>query len=69
MSALNQQAIEDHILHGREVTYRGLCEYFLADEAGKMQIDRTLQKLRRNGRVTWHRVGRQIVWQATRKVT
>lgn len=61
---LNQQELEAHILDGNEHTYRGLCIHYDGDGATEMQIDRTLQKLRRNKKIKMRRVGRTIYWKA-----
>jgi nicotinamide mononucleotide adenylyltransferase len=64
MSALNQEQLEAHILNGSEHTYQTLRIDFSADERAAMQIDRTLQKLRRNKKIKMRRDGRTIYWKA-----
>ena len=43
-------------------TYSQLCGKFALNEQHRMQIDRTLQKLRRSGKIKWERRGPSIVW-------
>lgn len=65
MAKLNQTELEDFIVNGnRSWTYKGLCEHFAADPVQSMQIDRTLQKLRRKKRIEFKRVGRHVHWSA-----
>jgi hypothetical protein len=62
---INQRDLEDLILHGsRSWTYQGLCTNFNADPIQAMQIDRTLQKLRRKGLIKMERVGKLVHWSA-----
>ena len=62
---INQAELEDLILHGRRSwTYKGLCANYNADPTQAMQIDRTLQKLRRKGLVEFERVGKLVHWSA-----
>ena len=62
---INQTDLEDLILNsGRSWTYKGLCVNFNADPTQAMQIDRTLQKLRRKGLIAFERVGRLVHWSA-----
>lgn len=64
MAKINQTALEDYILVSGSNTYAMLCLYFAADETQAMQIDRTLQKLRRAGKITFERVGKKVIWSA-----
>ena len=69
MAKINQRDLEDLILHGaRSWTYKGLCTNFNADAVQSMQIDRTLQKLRRAGKIVFERVGKLVHWSAVPKV-
>lgn len=63
MAKIPQQQLEDHILNGQLHTMNSLRVDFTADEVNTMQIDRTLQKLRRKGKVKFHREGRRTIWQ------
>lgn len=64
---LNQADLETHITNGAAHTYPGLCEQFASSEQHKMQIDRTLQKLRRKGLINFTRNGRTVVWSPVPK--
>ena len=64
MAKINQTALEDYILVSGSNTYAMLCLHFAADETQAMQIDRTLQKLRRAGKITFERVGKKVIWSA-----
>ena len=63
---LDQRLLELHILSGREHTFASIVANYDAfhDEPKKMQIDRTLQKLRRKGLVRHWRKGQARLWQA-----
>lgn len=61
---IDQQSLEDRILDGQGHTYGGLCTEYSADETIAMQIDRTLQKLRRHGKIEFKRKGRVVTWTA-----
>ena len=61
---LDQHELEDRILNGTRHTFADLCDFFDADETQAMQIDRTLQKLRRNGKIKMRRDGRTVYWKA-----
>ena len=58
-----QADLEQLILNGRSHTYKGLCDLYGANETQAMQIDRTLQKLRRNGVIRYKRDGARVVWE------
>ena len=66
MSEINQIELEDNILllAGRfeGTSYHELCVRYDASPKGQMQIDRTLQKLRRRGQIKFERRGREVVW-------
>ena len=63
---LNQLMLEADILDlaafSVGTTYSQLCGSFAINEQHRMQIDRTLQKLRRAGKIKWERRGPSIVW-------
>lgn len=65
---LNQKDLENDLLdlaHDPEgVTYSFLCDLFDATATQRMQIDRTLQKLRRAGKINWQREGKFVAWHA-----
>ncbi len=70
MSKLNQADLELYILTFGPHTYMSLCEHFVyvggqahADEQCR-QIDRTLQKLRRKGKLMLTRSGKDQIWTA-----
>lgn len=63
MAKIDQAKLEETILSGQEWTYQHLVSFFGANEKAGMQIDRTLQKLRRKGKVKFHREGRTVIWQ------
>ena len=58
---LDQQWLEDYILAG-ERTYHDLCARHSTCPEHDMQIDRTLQKLRRKGLIRFKRRGQKIIW-------
>ena len=67
---INQQQLEDFILGGTH-TYRSICTNFnrsmetASVRIGReMQIDRTLQKLRRAGKISFVRDKQDIIWSA-----
>lgn len=64
MAKLNQAELETLITNGMTWTYSGLIEYYFGDQTQAMQIDRTLQKLRRAGKIAFKRSGRNVYWQA-----
>jgi len=63
---LNQLMLEADILDlaafSPGTTYHQVCDAYQATAVQKMQIDRTLQKLRRSGKIKWERRGPSIVW-------
>lgn len=64
---LNQKTLEADILglaafSTGGTTYHQVCDIYQATAVQKMQIDRTLQKLRRAGKIKWERRGPLIVW-------
>ena len=69
---INQQELEAYILGQGPHTYRGICKHFnegsvLAGSVRvgrEMQIDRTLQKLRRAGKISFARDKQDIIWSA-----
>lgn len=63
MTKINQAELERIITNGEKHSYRSLREHFLADQTQAMQIDRTLQKLRRNGIIAFKRTGHIVLWQ------
>ena len=63
MDKILQADLEQLIVNGRTHTYRGLCDLYCADETQKMQIDRTLQKLRRMGAIKFKRIGKNTIWE------
>ena len=66
MSEINQTELEDNILllAGRfeGTSYHELCVRYDASPKGQMQIDRTLQKLRRKGMISFCRVNSLVRW-------
>jgi hypothetical protein len=64
MSHIDQHGLEDWILDNGPHTFRDICIHFNVwqDAIGEGQVDRTLQKLRRAGKVEWVRSGRDIIW-------
>lgn len=60
---LVQATLEQYMLNAGIFTYAGMCKGLAADETQKMQIDRTIQKLRRAKKLTMKRIGRGVQWQ------
>jgi hypothetical protein len=54
--------VEERILRGPEFTAAGLCDRY-GHEHMRL-IDRTIQKLRKAGKITGRREGRTFVWKA-----
>ena len=67
MAKIDQAKLEASILNSPAFTYGALCAVFQADTTMAMQIDRTLQKLRRKKLIGWKRKGQQIIWFAVPK--
>ena len=66
-----EEAVTDHMLAGGPFTYSGLCRNFRAENAtifdrfgGDRVIDRTIQKLRKAGKIKGERRGRTFIWRA-----
>ena len=68
MAKINQQTLETLILNGGQHTYDGLCHFFGADATMQMQVDRTLQKLRKKKLIAYKRVGKSVIWSAVPEV-
>lgn len=68
MLKLDQKVLEAVILNGNQHTYTSLCIVYQADDTQKMQIDRTLQKLRKKKLIAYKRVGKSVIWSAVPKV-
>ena len=72
MTKLNQRTLENDILALADgpggITYHDLCLMHDAGSAQRMQIDRTLQKLRRGGKIEFSRSGSKIVWRLRQSV-
>lgn len=64
MTKIDQKQLEAHITNGGKHSYASLRSDFKADAKQSMQIDRTLQKLRRKGKIGFTRAGRTVLWQA-----
>lgn len=62
-SKLDQANLEKFMLASGVFTYRGLCKRFSAIGTRAMQIDRTIQKLRRQGLIFKTRKGHEVFWQ------
>ena len=62
--------IEARMLNGEPFTFSGLCQDFLAERRAMATpddgtlIDRTIQKLRKAGKITGERKGRKFIWRA-----
>jgi hypothetical protein len=54
--------IEARMLNGAEFTFKGLCDRY--GEEHYRLIDRTIQKLRRAGKISYRREGRDFIWSA-----
>jgi len=63
---ISPRKLEEVILNGTEHTFRSLCLAFKATDQQKMQIDRTIQKLRRNGLIKFRKDGHDFVWSSVR---
>lgn len=57
--------VESRMLSGEPFTYGELCAAFTSDDDRSRTIDRTIQKFRRKGLITFERKGKRIVWTAT----
>lgn len=58
-----QANLEATILNGSEHSYAALCSLYDADATNAMQIDRTLQKLRRKKLIAFRRDGKEVIWK------
>ena len=59
------EKIDARMLSGEPFTYCGLCVTFGRDCS--RLIDRTIQKLRKLGLITFRRDGRDVIWSAVAK--
>ena len=68
MSKLNQADLELYILTFGPHTYKSLCNRFVCVDGPyakiARQIDRTLQKFRRKGKLMLTRSGKDQIWTA-----
>ena len=61
---LSPSIVEAYILDGSSHTLRNICETFIADETQERQIDKIIQRLRKQGKIVKTRIGRNILWTA-----
>jgi hypothetical protein len=69
MAKLDQEQLELVITNGKQHTYRSLRALYSADHTQAMQIDRTLQKLRRHKKIAFTRNGCEVIWRAVRSTS
>lgn len=64
-----QDQLIEHMLSGAEFTYGGVValrhQMDGVDQDRDRLVDRTIQKLRRAGKIAWTREGRTVVWRKT----
>jgi hypothetical protein len=69
---VTQQDLEERMLSGEPFTYGALCEWRAEREQGAVRtknydhdrlVDRTIQKLRRAGKISFTREGGKVVWR------
>jgi hypothetical protein len=64
---VSQEELIARMLNGASFTYGGMCSAY-GDEVHESKtrlIDRTIQKLRRAGKIAYTREGRLVVWRPT----
>lgn len=63
-----QAEIENRMLSGDSFTYGDLCALFYQNHGFECDraIDRTIQKLRKKGKIAFERKGGRVVWAATK---
>lgn len=58
-------AIESRMLSGKPFTYMELCKTYSDDNDADRLIDRTIQRMRRAGKIYMSREGRYVVWRVS----
>lgn len=61
---LNNALVEAFILDGATRTYHMICTHFNATEVQGRQIDKIIQRLRKQGKITKSRHKQFILWTA-----
>ena len=64
---MTEEKLVERMLSGQPFTYGGLCATWgeAVNETRTRLIDRTIQKLRRAGKIAYRREGRSAVWLPT----
>jgi hypothetical protein len=60
---IDKATIEARMLSGKPFTYMELCKTHSKDNDNDRLIDRTIQRLRRAGKIYMTREGRYVVWR------
>ena len=68
MSEDRRASIEARMLSGKPFTYMELCKTHSDDNDDDRLIDRTIQRLRRAGKIRFIREGRYVVWGASEEM-
>ena len=73
MEKLHQKTLEEYIVLlaalPQGTSYGELCSLYAMSEKQKMQIDRTLQKLRKADKIYLVRKNGKVLWHATQETT
>lgn len=63
MSDARKQEIEARMLSGKPFTYMELCKTHSDNNDNDRLIDRTIQRLRRAGKIWFMREGKSVIWR------